>query len=109
MVPAVEATCTEDGMTAHLKCLECFDEVEPEVVEAFKHSDADGNGCCDICFEWFIEGPDGNPTSCRCLCHNTNGIAGIFYKIYLFFIKIFGIAQECDCGILHYEKTGIFG
>ena len=106
IIPECDATCVEDGTTAHLKCVICLEEIEPVVIPAIGHHDADGNGCCDICYEWFVEGPDGNPTSCRCLCHNTNGIAGIFYKIYLFFIKLFGIAQECDCGAIHYEKIG---
>ena len=102
LVPAVAATCKTDGMTAHLKCSLCYDEVPPVPVKAFGHNDADGNGCCDTCYEWFLEG-DINGTSCRCLCHNPDGIAGLFYKIYLFFIKLFGAAQECGCGALHYE------
>lgn len=104
IVPEISATCDEDGLTAHLKCLVCLAEVEPEVIPAFGHDDTDGNGCCNICFEWLINDPAGNPTSCRCICHNTDGIAKLFYKIYLFFIKLFGAAQECGCGALHYEK-----
>lgn len=103
LVPAVAATCKTDGMTAHLRCSLCYDEVPPIPVKAFGHSDADGNGCCDTCYEWFLEG-DVNGTSCRCLCHNPDGIAALFYKIYLFFIKLFGAAQVCDCGAIHYEK-----
>ncbi len=106
LVFGTDATCTENGYTDHLKCLDCLEEKEAEVISSFGHNDADGNGCCDVCYEWFIQDPDGNPTSCRCLCHNPNGIAGFFYKIYLFFIKLFGIAQECDCGAIHYEKIG---
>ncbi|MBR3817403.1 MAG: hypothetical protein IKJ27_11835 [Clostridia bacterium] len=94
--------CDEDGRTAHLKCSACFAEVESEAIPALGHEDSDGNGCCDVCYEWFVEGPDGNATSCRCLCHNTNGLAAFFYKIYLFFIKLFGAAQQCDCGAIHY-------
>lgn len=102
VAPAVEATCNADGATAHLRCIHCFDEKPSKVIPAFAHVDADGNGCCDVCYEWFVTGSDGKPTSCRCLCHNTDGLAGFFYKIYLFFIKLFGAAQECDCGIMHY-------
>lgn len=102
VTPAIDPACKTDGYTAHLRCIDCFDEKIPESIDALEHVDADGNGCCDVCYEWFIEGPDGKPTSCRCLCHNTDGLAGFFYKIYLFFIKLFGAAQECDCGAIHY-------
>lgn len=102
VTPAVEAACNADGATAHYRCIDCFFEKPSVVIPAFAHIDADGNGCCDVCYEWFVTGSDGKPTSCRCLCHNTDGLAGFFYKIYLFFIKLFGAAQECDCGAIHY-------
>ncbi len=104
VIPEIPATCDENGATALMQCYDCHIMVDSVKIEAFGHNDADGNGCCDICYEWFIDGPDGNPTSCRCLCHNTDGIAKLFYKIYLFFIKLFGAAQVCDCGAIHYEK-----
>ena len=102
VIPAVPATCTENGKTAYLRCVTCNDEVPPVAVEAFGHDDTDGNGCCNICYEWFLDGTPEGP-SCRCICHNPDGIAVIFYKIYLFFIKLVGAAQECGCGALHYE------
>lgn len=39
--------------------------------------------------------------NCDHKCHK-DGIAGCFWKIMLFFSKIFGINQTCDCGIAHY-------
>ncbi len=104
VIPEIPATCDTPGATAYKKCTDCYATVESYPISAFGHNDADGNGCCDVCYEWFIQTPDGKPTSCRCLCHNTDGIAKLFYRIYLFFIKLFGAAQECDCGALHYEK-----
>ncbi|MBO5333268.1 MAG: hypothetical protein J6B37_04045 [Clostridia bacterium] len=39
--------------------------------------------------------------NCDHNCHK-DGIAGCFWKIKLFFSKIFGINQICECGIAHY-------
>lgn len=39
--------------------------------------------------------------NCDHNCHK-DGIAGYFWKIKLFFFKIFGINQACECGISHY-------
>ena len=104
VVPAVPATCDTPGSTAFRRCTDCYETVPSEPIPAFGHNDADGNGCCDVCYEWFLDGTPEGP-SCRCLCHNPDGIAGFFYKIYLFFIKLFGMAQTCDCGAIHYEKV----
>lgn len=38
---------------------------------------------------------------CSCMCHNNDGLAKFFFKIIMFFCNIFGINQECDCGISH--------
>ena len=39
--------------------------------------------------------------NCSCKCHQ-GGIAGFFYKIVLFFQKLFGINKICiDCGAKH--------
>lgn len=105
VIPEVPATCDTPGATAFKQCTDCYITVKSYEIPAFGHTDADANGACDICYEWFIVDPEGNPTSCRCLCHNPDGLAGFFYKIYLFFIKLFGAAQICDCGAVHYEKT----
>lgn len=39
--------------------------------------------------------------NCDHKCHK-NGIAGCFWKITLFFSKIFGTNRTCECGIAHY-------
>ena len=107
LVPEVPATCTKDGSTAHLKCVSCGEEVMPEKLEAFGHTDSDGNDNCDVCYTYFVTAPDGTPVDCKCLCHNPSGLAKTIFKIYMFFCRIFGTAQECDCGNLHYEKAGL--
>ena len=38
---------------------------------------------------------------CDCNCHK-KGIANFFFKIILFFQKIFRVNKTCDCGIAHY-------
>lgn len=37
---------------------------------------------------------------CECKCHQ-GGIAGFFYKIVLFFRKLFGNNLVCECGAIH--------
>ncbi len=39
--------------------------------------------------------------NCTHSCHK-GGISGCFWKIKLFFSKIFGTNKTCDCGIAHY-------
>ena len=39
--------------------------------------------------------------SCSCNCHK-GGISGFFFKIILFFQKLFGSNKTCACGINHY-------
>ncbi len=39
--------------------------------------------------------------NCDHNCHK-DGIAGCFWKIKLFFSKIFGINRTCECGVAHY-------
>ena len=39
--------------------------------------------------------------NCSCKCHK-NGIAKFFFKLLLFFQKIFRTNKTCKCGISHY-------
>ncbi len=100
----IPATCTQAGITDYLYCTLCTGVFEQEVVAASGHNFVDqkkpGEGAvriCDRCYEYEI----GNIT-CKCLCHNSNGLAKFIYKIIVAFSKIFGINQECKCGIAHY-------
>ncbi len=44
------------------------------------------------------ENPSNN---CSCICHK-GGISKFFYKIVLFFWKLFKMHKECSCGVMHY-------
>ena len=105
--PAVEATCTKAGKTAHNKCIDCGYEEISQTIPALGHKDTDNDGCCNVCYMYFVENSQGQVVDCKCLCHNPDGIAKLFFKFYNFFCKLFGTNQVCGCGKLHYEKAGI--
>ena len=80
-------------------CLVTFDGSRVEVsdkveITECKHSYTDGNDAtCDLC-EY------NRAENCGCNCHK-GGIAGFFFKIVLFFQKLFGQNKVCDCGMNH--------
>lgn len=45
--------------------------------------------------------PDNPSETCPCNCHK-KGIVNFFFKILLFFQRIFGQNKTCKCGIAHY-------
>lgn len=57
-----------------------------------KYGDKDKN--CQLCGFDRTQG-------CSCKCHK-GGIAGFFFKLILFFQKIFKTNQTCSCGVAHY-------
>ena len=63
------------------------------VVELHEHSFGDKDAECSCGFD--------RTEGCSCNCHK-GGIAGFFFKIILFFQKIFKTNKECKCGIYHY-------
>ena len=63
------------------------------VVELHEHSFGDKDAECSCGFD--------RTEGCSCNCHK-DGIAGFFFKIILFFQKLFKANQVCDCGIAHY-------
>ncbi|MFI3141011.1 MAG: NPCBM/NEW2 domain-containing protein [Clostridia bacterium] len=65
-----------------------------ETAEYTTHTDSNKDGLCDDCGTSLTE-------NCSCICHK-GGISEFFYKIALFFWKIFGINKTCACGIYHY-------
>lgn len=91
----VEPTCTEQGYTIH-KC-ECGDSYTDSYVDALGHTRSDSGVGCKIC------GVDLEPEKKDCdhICHK-GGIQGFFYKIALFFWKIFKTNKICSCGVAHY-------
>lgn len=45
--------------------------------------------------------PEDPSKDCSCYCHK-KGILNFFFKIIIFFERIFGANRVCDCGIAHY-------
>lgn len=81
-------TCEDTGYkTYNCSCGEVIEEIIP----ATGHNDSDADGYCNICDELI----------CNHSCHKS-GIAGFFWKITLFFSKLFGSNKYCECGALHY-------
>lgn len=115
LVQEIPATCTKEGMSAHRLCMNCGREEFPEVIAASGHNfikqihdDGTSAMVCDKCYEYKVgEGEDGAVT-CKCMCHNADGIAAVVYKIITFFNRLSGKKQICECGKVHYEGvTGI--
>ena len=47
--------------------------------------------------------PDPEPTEpCDHICHRESGFMKFVWNIVRFFIKLFGISEECGCGVKHY-------
>ena len=84
-----EATCTENGTTTYT--CSCGDSYN-ETIEATGH-DFDGSKCKNCDYD--------KADTCGCNCHK-GGIKGFFFKLILFFQKIFRTNKVCKCGINHY-------
>ncbi len=109
----VDATCTENGAIS-IFCQCGYNYVD--VIFAKSHKDENGdykcdNEGCDYEFEKPVDPTPDEPTTpdtpsnpsdnCSCNCHK-GGIAGFFFKIIIFFQRIFRTNKTCDCGIAHY-------
>ena len=89
---AVSATCIDSGITAGTYCNLCKTWLaERENIPAFGHNYVEG--VCVNCGDSKVE-------DCSCSCHK-DGIAKFFFKIILFFQKLFGKNQICACGVQH--------
>ena len=87
----VNSACTETGtITYTCSCGDFYTEVVP----ATGHMFSEGNSKCSNCDFDRAEG-------CDCKCHK-GGISGFFFKLILFFQKIFKTNKTCACGIAHY-------
>lgn len=92
-----EPTCSAPGLTEGKKCVVCGAITVPqEEIPALAHTDADGDGTCDVC------GRGGLYDGCVCLCHNNNWFWRIVYMIIRLIWKIFGMHPVCACGAVHY-------
>lgn len=94
------ATCEDDGIMSFLcKCGQSYTEIIP----ATGHKDENGDYECDngCGYEFEKPAPEDPSKDCSCNCHK-KGIANFFFKIILFFQKIFRTNKTCACGIAHY-------
>ncbi|MBQ1995562.1 MAG: hypothetical protein II237_05160, partial [Clostridia bacterium] len=87
-----EPTCTEKGYTTYT-CSDCGDYYMGDYKDSLEH-EYNKNGVCDKCGEDRTE-------NCSCNCHKS-GISKFFFKLILFFQKIFKTNKVCKCGIKHY-------
>ena len=71
---------------------------ESESAYYFYNSSANGRAMCILRIK-VGESVDA-ATFCNCKCHQ-GGIAGFFFKIVLFFQKLFGQNKVCACGMNH--------
>ena len=95
----LEPTCTATGEKR--SACSCGNYIE-ETIPALGHTDDDNDGKCDRCGEKAGEPAPSNPSqNCSCACHK-KGIANFFFKIILFFQKIFKKNRVCNCGVWHY-------
>ena len=85
-------TCTENGYTTYT-CSDCGDYYMGDYKDSVEH-EYNKNGVCDKCGEDRTE-------NCSCNCHKS-GISKFFFKLILFFQKIFKTNKVCKCGIKHY-------
>lgn len=109
-IPMVSATCTKTGLTEGKKCSVCGTvTVAQQTVAVIAHTDNNSDYMCDYgCGHEFEKPVDpipdtpSDPTeNCGCNCHK-GGIAGFFFKIILFFQKLFKTNKVCACGVAHY-------
>ena len=101
-VEAKEATCTQSGTTEGVHCTRCDYKVEAVEIKPLGHTDEDNDGNCDRCGERIGDPAPTDPSqNCSCACHK-KGIANFFFKIILFFQKIFKKNRVCNCGVWHY-------
>lgn len=85
------ATCTENGTITYIcNCGDSYSEVITSNGHIF---DAHDENCQTCGFD--------RTDNCSCNCHK-GGIAGFFFKIILFFQRIFKTNKTCACGIAHY-------
>ncbi len=81
---------------------ECTDENNDHLCDicgktVSEHIDFNYDTKCDICGKKL-----GDGIECYCLCHNTNPIWQIVWRIYRIFCEIFGANKTCDCGVEHW-------
>lgn len=97
-VIAERVPCVSDGV--YLYACNACGYTQKVVVAA--HPDVNNDFYCDTCGKKIGSSDKTDDQSCSCSCHTQIGFAAWFYKIKLFFWKLFGTNKVCDCGLMHY-------
>lgn len=104
-----DATCETHGMTDATLCMVCGYQNNQRIIPAFGHNyqyNENGNKVCTNCGDYRVENQnpdsDGGYIGCKCFCHDKGMIAKILYKVCVFFWKILGMNQQCECGTVHW-------
>ncbi len=109
------ATCETNGMTDGVLCMVCGYQTEQVVIPAYGHKwewNENGNKVCANCGDYKVsnQDPDNNVDydgGCKCFCHDKGTIAKILYKVCLFFWKLLGMNEKCDCGTVHWSAEEV--
>ena len=84
-----QPTCTEPGSIVYT--CDCG-ATKTETIAATDHN-FEGSACINCDYD--------KADDCSCSCHKS-GIVNFFFKILLFFQRLFGVNKECMCGANHY-------
>lgn len=85
------SSCTKKGYTGDRQCQYCDKIIEKGRTIEYDRHDVGANGKCVKCGTDVTYG-------CGHLCHK----GGFWYKICLFFWKLFKTNKTCSCGMAHY-------
>lgn len=99
--PGLEPTCTESGYSSESFCGVCRQTFPSVELAPLGHDIAEGEEICSRCKAY-------KDTDCGCSCHSTSGMEKIFFELINKLYQLFGINQQCSCGVLHYEEPGFF-
>ncbi len=99
--PGLAPTCTLGGYSSESFCTVCRETFPSVELEPLGHNIPEGSEICSVCKAY-------KDTDCGCACHSTTGMERIFFNILNKLYQMFGINQECSCGVLHYDEPGFF-
>ena len=91
-VNEIAATCTDSGYSGDTMCSTCGEVLTKGSVLFSSGHDFDGS-ICKVC-------GFNRSENCSCNCHK-GGIYSVFFRLFNFFQKLFGINKVCTCGVSH--------
>lgn len=98
IISGMPADCTNDGLTDGVICSVCQTELTAQqIILATGHINENDDNYCDSCGHDFS-------SDCSHICHSSSAFMRFFWKIALFFNKLFNIQSNhyCDCGVAHW-------